>query len=83
MMEQCTPYSHDEDTAPLQGSQEPIVRLETLVPFTAPIGLLDGGVNSDSPQWRESSPEEAVLDTLGRYKPRQDPTGTSLPHIRA
>jgi hypothetical protein len=26
--------------------------------------------------------EEAVLDTLGRYKPRQNPTGASLPKIR-
>jgi LuxR family maltose regulon positive regulatory protein len=52
------------------------------VPFTAPNGLLDGGVNSDPLRWQESSPEEALLDTLGRYKPRQNPTGASLPQIR-
>jgi hypothetical protein len=82
MMEQGIPDSHGEDAAPLRGTQAPAARFETLVPFTAPIGLLDGGVNSDSPRWRESSPEEAVLDTLGRCKPRQNPTGTSAPKIR-
>jgi ATP/maltotriose-dependent transcriptional regulator MalT len=81
-MEQGIPGSLDEEAAPLPGSQTPVVRFPKLVPFTAPVGLLDGGVNSDPPRWRESSPEEAVLDTLGRYKPRQNLTGTSLPRIR-
>ena len=57
MTEQCIPDLHDEDAAPLRGSQAPVVRLEALMPFTAPIGLLDRGVNLDSPRWRESSPE--------------------------
>ena len=82
MTDQCILNSHDEDAAPLRGSQAPIVRFETSVPFTAPIGRLDGGVNSDPLWWRESSPEEAVLDTLGQRKPRQNPTGTSVPIIR-
>jgi ATP/maltotriose-dependent transcriptional regulator MalT len=82
MTEQSTRDSHDEDAAPLRGSQAPAVRLEKLVPFTAPIGLLDGGVNSDWPRWRESSPEEAVVDALGRCEPRQNPTATSVSKIR-
>jgi ATP/maltotriose-dependent transcriptional regulator MalT len=81
-MEQCILDSDDEDAAPLPGSQAGVMRFEALLPFTAPIGLLDGGVNSDPPRWRESSPEEAVLDTLGRCRPRQDPPGTSVSKIR-
>ena len=83
MMEQGIPDSHDEEAATLRGSQAPpVLRFEPLVPFTVPIGLLDGSVNSDSPRWRESSPEEAVLDILGRCKPRQNPTRTSLPQFK-
>ena len=82
MTEQCILDSHDEFAAPLRSPQAPVVRFKTLVPLTASIGLLDRGVNSDSPRWRESSPEEAVLDTLGRCKPRQNPAGASLPQIR-
>jgi len=82
MTEQRIPGFHDEDAAPLRGIQAPVERSETLMPFLAPIGLLDGGANSDSPWRREISPEEAVLDTLGRCKPRQAIAGTSLPKIR-
>jgi len=53
MTEKSTPDAHDEVAAPLRGSQAPIVRFETLVPFAAPIGHLDGGVNLDSLRWRE------------------------------
>ena len=73
MTEQGIPDSNDEFAAALRGSQAPV---------TAPIGLFDAGVNSDPPRWRENSPEEAVLDTLCRYKPRQKPTDTSVPKIR-
>jgi hypothetical protein len=82
MAEQCMPDSHKEDATLLRGSQAPVVSFETLVPFPAPIGLPDGGANSDSPRWWQSPPEEAVLDTFGRYKPRQNATGASLPQIR-
>jgi ATP/maltotriose-dependent transcriptional regulator MalT len=81
MWEQCIPDSDDEGAAPAQGSQSPVVRFEASVPFTAPSGLIEGGENSDLPRWRESSPEEAVLDTLGRCKPRQNPTGSYIPKI--
>jgi ATP/maltotriose-dependent transcriptional regulator MalT len=50
--------------------------------FLAPIGLLDENVNSDTPRRREISPEEAVLDTLGRSRLRQITAVTSLPNIR-
>jgi hypothetical protein len=46
-----------------------------LVPFTAPVDLLDGGVNLDPP-------EEALLDTHGRCKSRKNRTGTSVANIR-
>jgi ATP/maltotriose-dependent transcriptional regulator MalT len=82
MLDQDIPDSHDEGTAPLRGPRAPVVGLEALVPFIAPIGLLDRGVHSDLPPWRESSPEEAVLDTLDRYRPRQNPAGTLLPQFR-
>ena len=75
MTEQDIPDSHDDDAAPLRGSQAPVVRFATLMPFTAPVDLLDGGVNLDSPLWQESSPEEAQLDTHGRCKSRQNQTG--------
>jgi ATP/maltotriose-dependent transcriptional regulator MalT len=71
-MEKCILDSHSEDR---------VVRFETLAPFPAPIGLLDAGANSDAPRWLENSPEEAALDTLGRYGPRQNPTGTSVSKI--
>jgi hypothetical protein len=82
MMGQGVPDSHDKDAAPLPDPQAPVGRAETVVPFRAPIGLLDGGVNSDRPPWQESSPEEAVLDTVGRCTPRQTTGGTLLPKIR-
>ncbi len=82
MKEQDIPGSHDDDAAPLRASQAPVMRFETLVPFTAPVGLFDGGVNLDPPRWQESSPEEALLDTHGRCKSRQDRTGTSVAKIR-
>jgi LuxR family maltose regulon positive regulatory protein len=71
MTEPNIPDSHDDDAAPLRGPEPPILRFERSVPLTAPIGLLDDGVNLDPPRWRESSPEEVVLDT-----------GTSLAKIR-
>jgi ATP/maltotriose-dependent transcriptional regulator MalT len=82
MTEQHIAGFHDEDVAPPRGIQASVGRSETLMPFLAPIGLLDGGANSGRARWWKSSPEEAVLDTLGRYKPRQNPTGASLPKIR-
>jgi ATP/maltotriose-dependent transcriptional regulator MalT len=82
MIEQCILDSHDQDAAPLQGSQVPALRFAAVMPFPAPIGLLEGGVNLDSSLWREYSPDEAVLDTFGRCKPWQNPTGASLPKIR-
>jgi ATP/maltotriose-dependent transcriptional regulator MalT len=75
MMERDIPDSQVHDVAPLQGSQAPVARFETLVPFTAPVGLLDGGVSLDPP-------EEALLDTYGRCKSRQNRTGTSVAQIR-
>jgi hypothetical protein len=82
MTKQDTPDSHDNDVAPLWGSQAPVVRFETLVPFTAPVGLLDGGVNLDPPRWQKSSPEEVLPDTHCRCKSRQNRTGTSAARIR-
>ena len=82
MMSPCISDSHDKDSSPLLGSQAPVMRFETLVPFTASIGLLDGGMNSDLPWWRESPPEEAMFGTVGRSKPQQTTSGTSLPQIR-
>ena len=81
MTAQDIPDSYDDHAAPLRGSQAPVVRFETLVPFTAQVGLLDGGVNLDSPRWQESSPEEALLDLHGRCKSRQNQTGTSVAGI--
>jgi ATP/maltotriose-dependent transcriptional regulator MalT len=75
MTEQDISVSHDDNAAPLRGSQAPVVHFETLVPFTAPVGLLDGGVNLDPP-------EEALLDTHGRCKSRQNRMGTSVAKIR-
>jgi hypothetical protein len=60
----------------------PVVHFETLVAFTAPVGLLDGGVNLAPPRWHESSPREVLLDTHGQCKLRQNRTGTSLAKIR-
>jgi ATP/maltotriose-dependent transcriptional regulator MalT len=82
MMEQITMDWDDEDATPLRGSQAPGARFEILPPFTAPIDLVDGGVNPDSARWRGSSPEEAVLDAPGRSRSQQNPTGTSVPQIR-
>jgi LuxR family maltose regulon positive regulatory protein len=75
MTEQDIPDSHDDDAAPLRGSPSPVARFETLVPFTTPVDLLDGGVNLDPP-------EEALLDTHGRCNSRQNQTGTSVTKIR-
>ena len=55
MTGQDIPDSHDIDAAPFGGSQARVARFETLVPFTAPVGLFDGGVNLDPPRWQESS----------------------------
>ena len=82
MTERDIPDSHDDNAAPLWGSQAPVARFETLVPFTASVGLLDGGVNLDPPRWQESSPEEAVRDTHGRCKSRQNRTGPSVAKLR-
>ena len=92
MTEQELPDSHDYDAAPIRGSQAPVVRSETLVPFTALVGRVDGGVNLDPPRWQKSSPEEAlprerILDApepemLWRCRTRQNLTGASLPQIR-
>ena len=82
MKEQDIPDSYDDDAAPLRGSQAPVVRFETLVPFTAPVGPLDGGVNLDPPRWQESSPEEAVLDIHGRSRSRQNRKDPSVAKIR-
>jgi ATP/maltotriose-dependent transcriptional regulator MalT len=82
MTEQAIPDSHDDEAAPFRGSQASVVRFETLAAFTAPTGLLDGGVKLDPPRWHESSPEKAVLDTHGRCKSRQNQTGTSVAKIR-
>ena len=81
MTERSIPGPNGEFAAPLLGSQAPVARFEGLLPFTPSIGLLDGGVNSGAPRWRESSPEEVVLDTLDRCKSRQNPTGTSAAKI--
>jgi ATP/maltotriose-dependent transcriptional regulator MalT len=81
MTEQDIPDSYDDDAAPIRGSQAHVVRFETLVPFAAPVGLIDGGVNLDPTPWQESSPEEALLDTHGRCKSRQNQTGTSVAEI--
>jgi ATP/maltotriose-dependent transcriptional regulator MalT len=82
MTEQNIPDSRDDDAAPLRGSQASVARFETLVLFTAPVGLLDGGVNLDPPRRQENSPEESLLDTHGRYKSPQNRTGTSVAEIR-
>lgn len=81
-MEQGIADLQDEEAARLRGSQTPVLRLEKLVPFAAPIGLLDETVHSDSPRWRERSPEETALGTPGQYKPWQTTAGTPLPKIR-
>jgi hypothetical protein len=57
-MEQGIADLQDEEAAPLRGSRTPVLHFEKLVPFAAPIGLLDATVHSDSPRWRESSPEK-------------------------
>lgn len=82
MTERDIPDSQDDDVAPLWGSQAPVARFETLVPFSAPVGLLNGSVNLDPPRWQERSREEALLDTHGRCKSRQNRTDTSVPKIR-
>jgi hypothetical protein len=82
MTEQDISDSHDEDAAPLRVSQAPVAHFETSMPCTASSGLFGGDVNPVPSRCQESSPEEAVLDTVGRYKPRQNATGTSLPQIR-
>jgi ATP/maltotriose-dependent transcriptional regulator MalT len=74
MKKQDIPDLHDDDPAPLRGSQAPVLSSETLVPFTAPVDLLDGGVNLDPP-------EKALLNTHGRCKSRQNRTGTSVAKI--
>ena len=79
MMEQCIPDSYDEDAVQFQGTQASVMRFETLAPFAARIGRLDGGVNYDPPGY---SSDEAMLDTLGRWKPQKNPTGISLLQIR-
>jgi hypothetical protein len=73
MTEQRIPDSHHEDAAPLRGTRAPAV--EALMSFPAPIGLLDWDVNLDPPRWREHSPGQALLDTLGRRAPRYHNSG--------
>jgi ATP/maltotriose-dependent transcriptional regulator MalT len=75
MKKQDIPDSHDDDAAPLRVSQAPVLNSESLVPFTAPVNLLDGGVNLDPP-------EEALLNTHGQCKSRQNRTGTCVAKIR-
>jgi len=82
MTEQSTGDLHDEDAALLRGSPAPVVRFEKLLPFTAPIDLVDGRAHLDSARWRKSSPEEAVFYAPGRSRPQQNPTGTSVPKMR-
>jgi ATP/maltotriose-dependent transcriptional regulator MalT len=77
MKQQDIPDLYDDNAAPVRGSQAPVVRFETLVPFTAPVGLLEGGVDLDPTRRQESSPDEALLDTHGGCKSRQNQTGTS------
>src|ERR1700691_5376231 len=75
MKKQDIPDAHDDDAAPLRVSQAPVLNSESLVPFTAPVNLLDGGVNLDPP-------EEALLNTHGQFKSRQNRTGTCVAKIR-
>jgi ATP/maltotriose-dependent transcriptional regulator MalT len=82
MKEEVTRDSYYDDAALFLGSQSPVARFGTLLPSTAPIGLVDGGVNSISPQWQESSSEEAVPNGLGQSKPWQTTTDASAPKIR-
>jgi hypothetical protein len=82
MTEQCVPDSYDQTAAPFRGPQASAVHFETLMPSPASIGLLARGVNSDSPRWQECSPEEAVLDTLGRCEARRTITVATLRQIR-
>jgi ATP/maltotriose-dependent transcriptional regulator MalT len=72
----------DEATIELLRKQAPIAHLQTLLPSSSPIRLLDGGTNPDLPQWRETSVDEVVSDTLGRRNPGQSQTGTSLRQVR-
>jgi ATP/maltotriose-dependent transcriptional regulator MalT len=82
MMVQNIPDPHDGDAAPFGALQPHVVRCEAWLPFTAPIDLLDRGVNSDTPLWLASSPEEAERNTHGRWKPRQNPKSASVQEIR-
>ena len=69
-------------TQPRSGARaRPPCLPKALMSFPAPIALLDRDADLDPPRWREHSPGQALLDTLGRRKPRQ-PTGTSLPPFR-
>ena len=81
MRGQRIPDSHHKDAAPLRGTRASALPPEALMSFPAPIALLDRDADLDPPRWREHSPGQALLDTLGRRKPRQ-PTGTSLPQFR-
>jgi ATP/maltotriose-dependent transcriptional regulator MalT len=80
--EQCLPDTHGEAAVRFWCSQAPVVRFETLMPSPASVGLFSRGVTSDPPPWRECSPKEVVLDTLGQCKLRQNSMGASLPQIR-
>jgi ATP/maltotriose-dependent transcriptional regulator MalT len=78
MTEQLIADFHDEEATALRGTQAPVVRLEALMSFPAPIGLLDRGANLDPLRWQESSPGQALLDPLDLCKPRENSTGDSL-----
>src|SRR5712664_2990710 len=82
MAEGCIPECHGEDAFPISGSQSPLVQFETSVPFQAPSGVFNGGVNQGLPLGRKRSPGDSALDILWRCKTRQNLTGASLPQIR-
>src|SRR5476649_2896188 len=81
MTEQDIPDLHDEDAAEFRDPQAPVVRIEMLLPFLSPAGLLDGDANSD-PSQRQIAPKDAVPDTLGQRRPRQNTACTSPQAIR-
>ena len=82
MMEQITTDSHHANPSPLLGPRAYVVRFDKPPAIAPPIDIAGGSANTNPERWRESAPDNAMLDAPGRSGPPRNPVGASLTKIR-
>ncbi len=81
MIELITRDLHDDAAVARGGSEASVVHFEKSRPFAAPIDLTGMGANLNSARWRESSPDQVMVDVLSQSRSRRSSTSTSVPKI--